>query len=80
MEDVTVFSVQQDCVSRKVTTFDVPKNMPACSSPSGRCICSCAYLLCSQRRSDASPAQLDLGRADRRRQQLCVDATVLDER
>ncbi|KAF8519415.1 hypothetical protein JB92DRAFT_2786777 [Gautieria morchelliformis] len=37
-EDMTIFSVQHDCVWHRDTYFDIPANMPAC--PNGKCMCS----------------------------------------
>lgn len=37
-EDFTVFSVQENCVRRRDTSFAVPANMPAC--PNGECTCA----------------------------------------
>jgi len=46
-EDLTVFSVQQECVWKRETTFDIPADMPPC--PNGKCICSWQWQHKSQR-------------------------------
>lgn len=37
-DNLAIFSVQQDCVKQRYTTFDVPARMPACTG--AKCICS----------------------------------------
>lgn len=37
-DNYAVFSVQHDCVNKKLTKFDVPARMPKCTSQYG-CIC-----------------------------------------
>ena len=37
-EDMTIFSVQHQCVWHRDTVFEVPADMPPC--PNGKCMCS----------------------------------------
>ncbi|GAA5897105.1 hypothetical protein JCM6882_001792 [Rhodosporidiobolus microsporus] len=41
-DDLTIFSVQQDCVKQKVTSFDIPAKMPSCTGD--KCICGWFWL------------------------------------
>lgn len=42
MDNIVIFSVQPECVKQKVTSFDVPQNMPPCSG--AYCICAWFWL------------------------------------
>ncbi|GAA6054082.1 hypothetical protein JCM3770_006164 [Rhodotorula araucariae] len=41
-DDLTVFSVNHNCVRQKVTSFEVPEQMPACTGD--KCICAWLWL------------------------------------
>lgn len=43
MDNLAIFSVNKQCVKQKMTSFQVPARMPACSSPKG-CICGWFWL------------------------------------
>ncbi|WWC89871.1 uncharacterized protein L201_004799 [Kwoniella dendrophila CBS 6074] len=37
-EDFTVFSIQENCVRQRETSFEIPSNLPSC--PEGGCVCA----------------------------------------
>ncbi|GAA5823454.1 hypothetical protein JCM11251_000639 [Rhodosporidiobolus azoricus] len=41
-DDLTIFTVQHDCVKQKVTSFDIPAKMPPCTGD--KCICGWFWL------------------------------------
>ncbi|GAA5989925.1 hypothetical protein JCM10908_002380 [Rhodotorula pacifica] len=41
-DDLVVFSINHDCVKQRVTAFDIPARMPACSGE--KCICAWLWL------------------------------------
>ncbi|KAL8287610.1 hypothetical protein RQP46_003468 [Phenoliferia psychrophenolica] len=42
VDNLVVFSVQPDCVRTKLTTFEIPKMMPACTGK--KCVCAWFWL------------------------------------
>ncbi|GAA5979369.1 hypothetical protein JCM11641_005015 [Rhodosporidiobolus odoratus] len=42
MDNLVIFSVQQKCVKQRVTTFEIPDQMPPCSG--SKCVCSWMWL------------------------------------
>ncbi|KAI5477703.1 Galactose-binding domain-like protein [Pseudohyphozyma bogoriensis] len=41
-DNIAIFSVQQQCVKQKVTSFEIPEKMPACTGE--KCICAWFWL------------------------------------
>ncbi|GAA5866526.1 hypothetical protein JCM8547_000656 [Rhodosporidiobolus lusitaniae] len=42
IDNLAIFSVNRRCVRQRITTFEIPEKMPACSS--GKCICAWFWL------------------------------------